>query len=85
MTQTPEQIAAEVAAGRLAAELALPVLLPFDPLIRLVSTAILSHLLRAKTWPSEAEIMAALPADYKQLVSDWGAWKPSGDGTLKTS
>ena len=80
---TPEEIAAAASVVKTTAEIALPVLVPFDPLISLVMTAITAHWNATKTWPTEAQVMAALPADYKTLVNDWAAWKPSGDGTLK--
>jgi hypothetical protein len=80
---SPEEIAAAESAAKTAVEIAVPVLAPFDPLISLVMTAITAHFNATKTWPTEAEVQAALPADYQRLVSDWAAWKPSGDGTLK--
>ncbi len=35
-----------------------------------------------KTWPTEAEVRAALPVDYQKLQDAWAAWRPSGDGSL---
>ena len=61
---------------------AVPVLAPFHPLIALVSTAIIAHFLATKTWPTEEQIRAAIPADYLKLTDTWAAWKPSGDGSL---
>jgi hypothetical protein len=64
------------------AESAIPGAQLFHPIIALVTTAIIAHFRATKTFPTEAEVMAALPADYQQLVTGWGTWKPSGDGTL---
>lgn len=83
MTLTPEEIAAGETAIKTAAEVALPVLVPFDPLISLIMTAITAHFNATGKWPTAAEVVAALPADYRQLVNDWATWKPSGDGTVK--
>jgi hypothetical protein len=82
MSPTPEQIAEGASIVKTVAEAALPVLVPFDPLISLVMTAITAHFNATKTWPTEEQVRAALPADYKKLVDDWSAWKPSGDGSL---
>ena len=75
---------ASQAAGiaEVALEAAVPVLAPFHPLFALVSTAIIAHFLATKTWPTEEEIRAAIPADYMKLTATWQAWQPSGDGTL---
>jgi hypothetical protein len=80
----PTTVSGITAAARIGAEVALPALAPFDPLIALISTAIIAHFNATKTWPTPEQVQAALPADYQQLVLDWNAWKPSGDGTLKT-
>jgi hypothetical protein len=64
------------------AESAVPGLAAFHPLIALISTAIISHFQATKTFPTEAEIVAALPVDYQKVLSGWSAWTPSGDGTL---
>lgn len=82
MAPTPEQIAAGASLAKTALEAAVPVIAPFDPLITLVMTAIMAHFNATKTWPTQAEVQAALPADYLSLVSEWAAWKPSGDGSL---
>lgn len=71
----PNQIAAVV---ENAVESAVPVLLPFAPLIALVRTAIVAHFNASGTFPTEAQIMAAVPADWQKLQDIWGAWKPSG-------
>jgi hypothetical protein len=73
-----------VSVGTTVAEGAFPVLIPFDPLIRLVESSILAHILKTQTWPTPEQIVAGLPADYQSLVQGWSSWKPSGDGTLKT-
>lgn len=83
MAPTTEQIAAAASVGKTVAEAALPILIPFDPVISLIMTAIISHFQATGTWPSEAQVLAALPADFNRLVTDWSAWRPSGDGTLK--
>lgn len=64
------------------AEDLVPVLAPFHPLIALVTTAIIAHFNATHEWPTEAEVRAALPADYDKLKNVWSAWRPSGDGTL---
>lgn len=64
------------------AEALVPILAPFHPLIALVTTAVIAHFNATKTWPTEAEVRAALPADYAKLTDTWSAWRPSGDGTL---
>ena len=64
------------------AESAIPGAALFHPIIALVTTAIIAHFHATNTFPTEAEVMAALPADYQKLVDGWGSWKPSGDGTL---
>lgn len=63
-------------------EAAVPALVPFAPLIALVRTAIVAHFNANRTFPTEAEIVAALPADYAKLVQTWGSWTKSGDGSL---
>jgi hypothetical protein len=83
MALTPEEQAAIATGTKTAAEIALPVLLPFDPLITLVMVAIMAHFNATRTWPTAAEVQAALPADYQALVAGWAAWKPSGDGSMK--
>lgn len=75
----PEQT---VAAVERVAEMAIPVLAPFHPLIALVTTAVMAHFNATKTWPTEEQVRAALPVDYQQLQDTWSAWKPSGDGSL---
>lgn len=75
----PNQIADTV--ERLA-ESAIPGAALFHPLIALISTAIISHFHATQTFPTEAEIVAALPADYQTLVKSLNSWVPSGDGTL---
>lgn len=74
-----EQGAALAEAG---VEAAVPVLAPFHPLIALVTTAVIAHFNATKRWPTEAEVRAAVPADYQELQSVWSAYKPSGDGSL---
>lgn len=64
------------------AESAIPGAALFHPIIALVTTAFIAHFQATKTFPTEAEIVAALPSDYQKLVSGWSNWKPSGDGTL---
>jgi hypothetical protein len=64
------------------AESVLPVLAPFHPLIALVTTAIIAHFNATKTWPTEEQVRAAIPADYQKLQDVWAGWKPSGDGSL---
>jgi hypothetical protein len=78
------QAAAGAAAGEAALEAVVPVLAPFHPLIALVTTAVIAHFNATKTWPTEEQVRAAVPADYQKLVDVWGGWKPSGDGTLKS-
>jgi hypothetical protein len=80
MPTDPNQIAAVV---ENAVESAIPALAPFAPLIALVRTAIVAHFNATQTFPTEAEIMAAVPADWQKLQQTWQGWKPSGDGTLK--
>jgi hypothetical protein len=63
-------------------ESAVPGLAAFGPLIALVRTAIIAHHNATGQFPTEAEIIAAVPADWQKLVDEWAAWKPSGDGTL---
>ena len=63
-------------------EAAVPILAPFHPLIALVTTAVMAHFLATKTWPTEAQVRAAIPVDYQQIADSWSAWRPSGDGTL---
>lgn len=79
---TPEQIAQGASVAKTIAETMIPALVPFDPLISLVMTAITAHFNATKTWPTEEQVRAALPADYQKLINDWASWKPSGDGTL---
>lgn len=64
------------------AESAIPGAALFHPLIALISTAIIAHFQATKTFPTEAEIVAALPVDYQKVLSGWSGWVPSGDGTL---
>jgi hypothetical protein len=82
MAPTQEQIATAVSLAKTALEAAVPIVAPFDPLIVLAMTAMQAHFNATKTWPTQEEVEAALPADYLSLVSEWAAWKPSGDGTL---
>ena len=63
-------------------EMAVPGLAPFHPLIALVMTAVIAHFKAVGTFPTEAEVRAALPVDYMKLQDTWSAWRPSGDGTL---
>jgi hypothetical protein len=64
------------------AEMALPVLAPFHPLIALVTTAIIAHFNATGKFPTEEQVRAALPVDYQKLQDVWTNWKQSGDGSL---
>ncbi len=64
------------------AESAIPGAAVFHPIIALITTAIVAHFQATKNFPTEAEIVAALPADYQKVLSGWAGWSPSGDGTL---
>ena len=55
-------------------EAVVPGVAPFDPLISLILTAIRAHFNATGTFPTEAEVNAALPADYQKLVTTWAAW-----------
>lgn len=66
-------------------EAAVPVLAPFHPLIALVTAVVVAHFQATKTWPTEEQVRAALPADYMKLQAVWSGWKPSGDGSLPAS
>ena len=79
------QVAAGVAAAETIAEAAVPVLAPFHPLIALVTTAIVAHFNATGHFPTEAQVRAAVPADYQQLVDVWSTWRPSGDGSRAPS
>lgn len=66
------------------AEGLLPALIPFSPAVKLLIVGIVrAHYNATRTWPSEAEVRAALPAGWQQLQQEWAGWTPSGDGTLK--
>lgn len=75
-------VGAIVGAAEATAESLVPVLAPFDPLIALITTAIIAHFQAVKSWPTPDQVRAALPADYARLQATWNAWKPSGDGSL---
>lgn len=79
----PTQIEQGAGLALAGAEALLPGLAPFHPLIALVTTAVTAHFNATKTWPTEAQVRAALPIDYAKLTDIWAAWKPSGDGSLK--
>ena len=65
-----------------AAEMAVPALLAFNPLFALVLTAIKAHYNATGTWPTEAEVIAAVPDEFKTLMASVTSWVPSGDGSL---
>jgi len=65
------------------AEALVPAIAPFDPLISLITTAIIAHFNATKVWPTADQVTAALPPDYNKFVANWAAWKPSGDGSIK--
>lgn len=79
----PNQVAAGAAAAESIVEGLVPELAPFHPLIALVTTAVMAHFLATGKWPTEAQVRASIPVDYQSLVTTWGDWKPSGDGSLK--
>lgn len=74
----PKQIAD---VGERIAESLIPGLAPFHPLISLVMTAIIAHFNATKTFPTEEQVRAAIPADWQKLEDTWASWKPSGDGS----
>jgi hypothetical protein len=81
MVDTPDTasvVPALAEAGVAAAEIALPVLLPFAPLISLALAFIRGHYAANGTLPTDAEVIAALPQDYQELKDVWANWKPSG-------
>lgn len=78
--QTVEQIAAQT---ENLVEQYMPILLPFNPIIKWVTSGIIrAHYNATRKWPSPAEVKAALPVDLQKLQETWGAWTPSGDGSL---
>jgi hypothetical protein len=62
------------------AEAVVPGVAPFEPLISLVLTAIRAHYNASQTWPTEAQVLAALPADYLTLQNTWAAWTAAHPG-----
>ena len=62
------------------AEAMVPGVAPFSPIIGLVLTAIKAHFNATGTWPTEAEVMAAVPADYMELQDVWAKWDASKKG-----
>ena len=63
-----------VGAGVDVIEGTVPVVGAFAPLIALVLTAIKAHYAATQSWPTEAQVLAALPADYAGLQATWAAW-----------
>lgn len=81
----PSMVPAVAGAAVAAAEAAVPMLLAFNPLFALLLTAIKAHYNATGTWPTEAEVTAAVPTEYQAVLQTWQSWKPSGDGTLPAS
>jgi hypothetical protein len=73
-------VASAIVAG---AEIAVPALLPFNPLLLLLLTAIKAHFNAVGTFPTPEQLAAALPADWQALQATWANWTPSGDGSIK--
>lgn len=82
MTTTGDTVTAGAVAGVAVAEALVPGLLAFNPLFAIMLTAIKAHYNATQTWPTEAEILAAVPDGVREVFTTWSGWKPSGDGTL---
>lgn len=65
-----------------AAEMAVPALMAFNPLFALVLTAIKAHYNATGQFPTETEVIAAVPVEYQKLMASVTSWVPSGDGSL---
>jgi hypothetical protein len=75
---SPSIVPAIVGASIATAEVLVPGLAPFDPLIALVMTAVRAHFQAASSMPTDQQVIAALPVDYQTLVTMWANWKPQG-------
>jgi len=67
----------DVAKGATMAEAMIPAVAPFSPLIALVLGIAKAHYNVTQAWPTEQQVMAALPADYQNLQTIWSQWSAS--------